>query len=451
MEARRTPESDGWDEGSGGDSDGGPAPGPGAEAGPAGRAAAGGARAPPGEGGDAEVPFFAVDWAPIAGDVFRELYGIDRLPLAPARVVFDVKGVPLAVPNAIRRMVQSLSVYALEVGDDFTNLEPGASPYNVPSRVRNVIENIPLDQLVAARHAGRLLALHVVNQGGPGAPGAVTAVDVEIGAMTAEGGLPPDLVNPTFQVASLPPGGVLHIPSIRIVRRPPRGNRRAIRATCVFLDVPRRPPAELCEPGAAAADLSCYAVSSSVARPRWFRLSATLPTAGPDRARAAAAARALVAEACTELAADVRRALHAVRRAAGGAGAGAGAGAADDGAGDEGASYLEHASGAGLRRGDLHVAPSDATLGELFQSAVLEVADARGGTPVDNVSYRLVEHRNSLLTVTVVHSAEVAPLLLRAGAYLLGVLGEIQRGVGAAPAEPPEGYAFPRETEVDRT
>src|SRR5271169_5307802 len=81
----------------------------------------------------------------------RELFHLERLPLAQAHVEIEIKGVPTAVVNALRRVVtDEMLGYALQVPVDGFSVAETTEMMMLPMFVNQRIALIPLRAQVAA-------------------------------------------------------------------------------------------------------------------------------------------------------------------------------------------------------------------------------------------------------------------------------------------------------------
>jgi DNA-directed RNA polymerase subunit L len=240
----------------------------------------------------------------------RELFGLDRLPIAQTDVTVELGGVPTAVVNALRRtLVDEMPGYALAAGDAAETRAAYAETtdvYMLPEFCEGRINSIPLVQQLAPELVRDLrFDIDVENQ--TQAPIVVRSGDMR--AVAGRLGRP--IFNPTFVIAEVQPGKRFAVRGIRVVRGLGRENAMfnvARRAAYAHLDLPEHPRAETHGPAAARADESGYAVSCLVADPRRHRLRFTLAATSesPDEPVVT------VTDACDVLIQRLRRAAGAV-------------------------------------------------------------------------------------------------------------------------------------------
>jgi len=345
----------------------------------------------------------------------RELFRLERLPLAEARVEIELKGVPTAVVNALRRVVtDEMPGRCLQVPADSFDAEQSTDPFMLPQFVNQRIALIPLrPQIPADVVSGLRLRLDVANKGTSTL--AVYAGDLEV----AEGSMPEPLFNPTFKLAFLQPGKRLVVRGIHISAGYGRDNGAylvARRAAFRHLDIPQYSEAETHDAGGVAADWSGYKVSSLVANPRHHVLTATLPATAANLAEV----RAVFADACANIKERLRLAGTTVERRAEAA-------SADSPAPRRaGVQFTVVQLQEGLSEGILQIPGETHTIGELLRHAVYEL------TPdIVYVAYTIISHENRLNFV-VRHTEDVARILLDAVRRCIATFDAIQRGISSA-------------------
>lgn len=333
----------------------------------------------------------------------RTLFRLERLPLGESDVVIEIRGVPTAVANGLRRAVMDeMPGRALVVAEGGWDFGATTDPYMLPDFVGQRISLIPLRAQVAAGVAAALsLRLDVTNRG-------PTVLSVYSGDLTVEAGtMPEPLFNPTFTLATLQPGKRIVINKIRVATGFGRDNgifNVARRGAAAPLDLPQHTDADMREEKGIAADESGFKVSCMVANPRHHRVSAVLPATSPVEAEA----RAVFADACDNIIARLRLAEAAVGRPAG----------------QHGAQFTVVRLEEGLNEGILQIPGETHTIGELVRRAVYEARPE-----VSFVAHTVVPHEG-LLVLTVRDSEDVAALLLRAIHDCVAAYETISRGLG---------------------
>lgn len=349
-----------------------------------------------------------------AADVpeLRELFRLERLPLAQASVEIELKGIPTAAVNAFRRVViDEMPGHALKVPADGFSAELTTDPFMLPQFVNTRIACLRLRPQIPADIVANLrLKLDVSNKGAT--PLAVYAGDFE----AAEGAMPEPLFNPTTKLAVLQPGKRLVVQGVHISTGYGRDNgvyMVACRGAYSHLDLEQYSDAEMHEEKGVAADWSGYKVSSLLADPRHHLLTATLPATTANLAES----RAVFADACSNIKERLRLIATTVERRAE---------APSGGFAHRGVQYTVIELEAGLSEGILQVPGETHTIGELLRRTVYEL------TPdVANVAYSIISHENRL-SLSVRHTEGVTRILMRAIHHAIATFDAIQRGVTAA-------------------
>ena len=339
---------------------------------------------------------------------FVEMFGC-ALPLCKADATVELRGVPTAAVNALRRvLIDEMTGVALQVPKGGFRSDLSSERFMLEQMVVMNIELIPLWQAAAAALVGALqLELKVENA--TAAARVIYAGDLRVAA----GALPAPIFNPTFAIAVLQPGKTLVVEGISVAAgRGAAPFHVACRAAYRHLDLAQHSDAavrleEGDTSGAApvsACDASGYLESSLVADPRAHELRLTLPAT--TEGTAAADVRAVIAAAAADVRARLRAAADAV------------AGAAGD-AGGAGAARFRVAPGAGGRPEATLVVPGEThTVGELLRRAVCDTHPE-----VAFAAHTVYERR---LTLTV-RADDPAAVLAEAAAMAIEAFDEIHR------------------------
>jgi DNA-directed RNA polymerase subunit L len=361
-----------------------------------------------------EVVRVSVDRNEITADTvpeLRTLFGIDKLPLAEAYVEIEIRGVPTAYVNALRRTVtDEMPGRALQVPVDGFDTTLSTDPFMTPHFVNNMrIHLIPLTSQIPADIVSNLrLALDVTNR--TAAPLGVYAGDMVVTA----GKMPEPLFNPTFKIAFIQPGKRIVVSNIYIANGYGRASGPfmiARRAAYRHLDIEQYSDADMRNEGGAAVDGSGYKISCLVADPRHHVLTATLPATSTNLA----ASRAVFADACGNIKERLRLIATTIERRAE---------APSGGFGHRGIQYTVVELKDELMEGVLHVPGETHTIGEALRRAVHE------RTPdIDYVAYSIVKHENRM-TFTLRHVDDVTVVLKDAVRHLIDTFEVIQRGIG---------------------
>jgi DNA-directed RNA polymerase subunit L len=336
----------------------------------------------------------------------RELFQLDRLPLGESRVVIELKGVPTAVVNALRRVVtDEIQGKALRVPENGFDTALTTELFMLPQFVNDRIAGLPLRPQIPAEMVDELqLQLDVANTRAE--PLSVYAGDLEI----TKGSMPEALFNPTFKLCVLQPGKRIVIRGIHIATGRGRDNAAyqvARRAAYTHLDIPQYDEEDTHAQDGKAVDLSGYKVSSLVANPRHHRLTATILATSPNPAEV----RSIFADACSNIKDRLRQVSAAIEQSA------------TTGSRSQGIQYTVVTLESGLREGLLLVPGETHTIGELLRRMVFEIAP-----DIAYVAYRIISHVNQL-SFQIRHSDDVTDLLLRAIRHGISIYDEVQQGI----------------------
>ncbi len=343
----------------------------------------------------------------------RTLFGLERLPLAPCRVSVEVRGVPTAVINALRRVVtDEMPGHALKVPPDGFKSELTSELFMTPQFVNGRIELLRLRPQIPADVAATLrLKLDVTNS-------TATLMMVHAGDLqVSAGSMPEALFNPTTPLAFLQPGMRIVIDGIYVSTGYGRDHGMynvASLAAYTHLDLEQYSDAEQREEDGPAVDLSGYKASCLVADPKHHRLTATIPATTPDTAEV----RAIFADACANVKERLRLIATTVERRAESSSAGFA---------HRGVQFTVVQLEGGVSEGILQIPGETYTIGELVRRTVFDL------TPeLVNVTYVIVAHENKLV-LTIRHTEDVVRVLSRAIQFAIGTFDELQRGVMGAP------------------
>jgi DNA-directed RNA polymerase subunit L len=337
----------------------------------------------------------------------RDLFRLERLPLAESHVEIEIRGVSTAVVNALRRVVtDEMPGYALQVPVDGFDASETSEVFMLPQFTNQRIALLPLRGQIPADVVEKLrLELDVANRGT--SPLSVYAGDLVV----KKGRMAEPLFNPTFKLCVLQPGKRIVIRGIYIATGAGRDNGVflvARRAAYRHLDIAQHDRAATHDPGGEAADWSGYKVSSLVADPRHHLLTATLAASSPDPSEA----RAVFADACANIKERLRLVATTVeRRAEAGSLTG------------RGVQYTVVELEAGLTEGILQVPGETHTIGALLCRAIYEFAPN-----IANVAYTIVAHENRM-NLTLRSTEDVTQILLGAARNCITTFDTIQRGI----------------------
>lgn len=330
-----------------------------------------------------------------AAPELEELFGITQFPFSEADVTIELRGVPTAVVNSLRRAVtDEILGYALQVPEGGFQAERTTELFMLPQFVNQRIELMVLHQSAAAKAAalGVKFELNVANASA--VPLTVYAGDLRVAA----GNLTAPIFNPTYELATLQPGRTLVVIDIGIAAGRGRDHAMyqvACRGAFRHLDLPQHTEDEMRLETGVAADNSGYRISSLVADPRSHELRLTLG-AVTERSAEQDAKAALVA-ACENICARLRLVLGAID-GAGGAGLPAAVGAMQ---------YTTVALESGLTEATLSAPGETHTIGELLRRAVYDTGD------VSYAAYAVSSHEKRL-TLTVRLAGDVTATIIEA-------------------------------------
>jgi hypothetical protein len=328
----------------------------------------------------------------------RELFGLEKLPLAETVVELEIKGVSTAIASAIRRAVtDEMPGKALQVPPDGFSFDDTTDPYMLPPYVNQRVSLIRLrSQISPDIVEGLELELDVSNS-------STSVLSVYAGDMKiVKGVLTEPLFNPTYKLATLQPGKRIVIRGIRITNGFGRDDAVYNVSCCgvnLPLDVEQFTHAEMCEEKGPAADWSGYKVSSLVANPRHHLVRTILPatTAVP------AESRVILVDACANIVGRLRRiagavsgsaALHGIRLTI---------------------AQLE----GGLSQGVLRIPSETATIGAVLTRTLFEAGVS------------CVSHTGSLV-ITVDYAGDVGALISKSIQDAIKVFDTIRDGIAQA-------------------
>ena len=330
--------------------------------------------------------------------VFRELFGIDAPPLAPSEVSVEVRGVPTALVNALRRtLLDEMPWMALRpAGPNF-----GAGTTEVHMLPQFVHERISLLRLrpgIPDEVADRLtFGLDVQNSG----PATLT---VYAGDLIVAGELSAPIFNPTVAIATVEPGKRLVLENIRIARGSGRAHAMfnvACAAAYTHLDIQQHSDDEMRIEGGAAVDLCGYLVPSTVANPRHHRLRFTVPATTED----ASETFSVFIDACSDLLGRLSSVEHLVAPLPAGA-------ARSRRAEPDATAGLSITKGknSGEFHALLRIPGETHTIGELVRRYTYELGFGAG---LECATYQ-ISTNGDVVTIEVVHVGDVANLLASA-------------------------------------
>ncbi len=345
--------------------------------------------------------------------------GPRRLPLAPAHLTLELRGVPTAVANAIRRVLaQELAGHCLTFDRAGFDREATTDPFMADDDfIRGRLRMLPLIPQIPANVVRDLrYALYATNA-------TEEVMTLYAGDLVLEAGdLEAPLFNPTHELAFLQPGGTLSLRDIRLSEGYATQDAAyavAVRAALRPLDLAEVPRAATHAGGGAAENESGYEESSLTANPRVHRVSCYIPAAPPGRQ----AAVGVAVSACTavmERLRNVQGILEAAMQRAALPTGGLSLKGRDG--------YLLVTPGAEKVTGVLVVKNETDTIGNLLTRTVCELIPEVG-----YAGYTCVPHEKQM-QLRVIHAVGsphelVRGVLLRAVKHAYAVFDKIRRGI----------------------
>ncbi len=340
---------------------------------------------------DKPLPKFIQD---VNGKIFGE--GLREPPLRGSRVSLELKGVPLAYANGIRRAVgdemtgKHLRVVPPEGAAGEADKTAPPDPFLYDEFVANRIALVPLRVQIPPNIIEKLrLSLYMENK---------TAIATQVFTGDLSVDAPANfnelLFNPTIPLFAIQPGYSVRVKNIRIVQGVGRedGLFTTAHLTSIrHVDVPQAPRSETHSIGAPLADKSGYLVPPTLAEPRHFVVEMSAAAVGLDPNEA----RSLLTDACGNI-------LQRLRAVAAGVGAGAGAGAAD-------ASRLVRMDLAnGMESGSLEMPNETFTLSNIIARTIYEMEP-----DIAYVSPLVITHEKKA-QVVIRAEADIAGIVTRA-------------------------------------
>jgi len=329
-------------------------------------------------------------------------------PLAPERVTVEVKGVPTAVPNALRRVVKDEMVgHCLTFDSSDLDRKESTDPFMLNEMfIRTRIQMIRLrPQISESIKKDLRLALDAKNSG-------TTVMSVYAGDLVLTGGeLSEPIFNPTCEIASLQPGKTLKISNIRVSEGRGSDNGAftvAIRSVSKPLDLEEFPTSDTHPAGAKASRVSGFKISSLVANPRRHQISFIIPAAPRGRDVGVV----VFLEACRSILGRLRYIQIALENSQ------------NDSSRRSTKIYFLSTPDGGRTKGVLGVAGETHTIGNLLARAVYELMPDIG-----YVGYTCIPHEGEM-RLTVAHSvsepSELRVAVLRAVKHCTGIFNKIQ-------------------------
>lgn len=204
----------------------------------------------------------------------KAVYGIDKLPLMPTKISFEIKNASTAVVNALRRTaINEMTGYALKIPNNGIDIEQTTDLFIIKTFVEKRVSYLRLKTKLPSEMIDKLrLSLDVTNE---------TTSSMDVYASSLKPNMPiPIIFSPTVRLAFLQPGKRLVINDIYISNGIGRDNAIYNNACCcayTHLDIEQYSDEDQRLKGGAAVDESGYKMSCMVADPRHHLFSAMVP------------------------------------------------------------------------------------------------------------------------------------------------------------------------------
>ena len=202
-----------------------------------------------------------------------ELFKLNKIPLPSAEFSFELKNVPTAFSNAVRRvLIDELLSYRLETDSvDFINYDKHNDVYCIYSMLVLSISNIRLKYNIKPTEASKIkLRLSVTNT-------TQFIKSVYSGDLEVVSGDPKMIIcPPNIQLCMLNPGKSVFVDNIRLVRDTGKNsgfNTVGCQVSSIPLDIPRYKKEEYINSSGKASNLACYIPQSTTVDPRHHKIS----------------------------------------------------------------------------------------------------------------------------------------------------------------------------------
>jgi len=334
----------------------------------------------------------------------KTIFHISKLPLAPSYIELELKDVPTALVNAMRRVItDELMSHTLQVPDGGFSTALTTDKFMLPQFVNSRIARLRLCRYLSDSVVKNLkLDLDVMN---PTADVlSVYAGDFRVAAGT----LSEPIFNPTARIAVLQPGKRIVIKGIHIsagIGTSDASYNVACNAAFTHLDIPQYSDEEMRDPKGIAVDWSGYKVSCMVANPRHHRLTATLPATSPNPSEV----RAVIADVCDNIKGRLTTIADAIALKP-----------AESIL--RGIQYAVIELDGDIYEGILQIMNESHTIGELLRRYLFDLDPT-----ITNVSYKITTHGIRKLELSIRCTfKEITSFILRAIAIIVDVLDKIQ-------------------------
>ena len=347
-----------------------------------------------------ELVSFKLDRKEISNKLFKEIIGIDTLPLANTYVEIIIKNIPTAYINAFRRVsIDELTGYALQIP---TNVSNTTDEFMLPQFINQRISLIPLKINVGNDYGNIKFNLIVTND--TVNIKHVYSRDLKL----VSGKLSEPIFNPTFIIGILQPGRTIDIRDIYIASGIGKDNTIFQRARCArytHLDIPQYSSDEI--NNGKASDYSGYKISSLVSNPKHHKYSCILAATNNDPAEI----KNLFIEVCNNIKDRIRYILLHIETNV------------KSESVNQSIKYNIFQLTNGIYEGVLEITGETYTIGELLKRTIFDqIPD------IINIIYNIIVHDNKL-KIVIQHKEHVTKILINALNYCLSVFDSLQKQI----------------------
>lgn len=341
----------------------------------------------------------------------RKIIGIDKLPLSNSYVSLEIKNIPTAYINAIRRVsIDEMTGHALKV--DTQNNWYTTDDFMLPEFVSQRISLIPLklnignDVISSVRF--ELIAENLTNE----------VMTLYSRDFKIHGKLTEPIFNPTFKICILQPGKKIHIKDICITNGIGKDNIAFQRVRCgayKHLDLEEYSNEELymnnleldrtnVEGTRYATDYSGYKKSCMLTNPMHHLFTCIIPATNDDVEEI----RQLFIEVCNNIKERLRYILSHIE---------------SHDSNDQNIEFNIFQSNEGIYEGILQVTNETYTIGELLKRTIYELYP-----DIINIKYVIISHVYKL-KMTIYYKEDISKLLIKTIKYCIQVFDNLQKQI----------------------
>lgn len=370
-----------------------------------------------------EVPRLSIRTIAVdAEDELRELTGLPTLPFVGAAVTIEIKGVPTAVPNALRRVLCDEMRGRCLVASKAPTTSGSTDPFMMDQFVQNRISMIALRARISDEISRSVrFAIDVRND--TASVMTVFSGDLKVTA----GRLSEPIFDPTYEVAIVQPGQVYRVEDIHIEEG--YGRDFAAFQVCVQTSLRHRDLKEVPKPAThsadgAACDMSGYEESSLVANPRHHVVGFVVPVV-PKGDAGVDDVKTVLIDACKNIKERIQLVLGALAEVQHAAKTKPSSATSSSSSGGGGVSFTLIDLEAGLSEGILKVRGETHTIGNLLTRCIYETTPT-----VSFCSYKCAPHEADM-RLTLRHTEDVPGIVRRAAQQALATFDAIQHRISA--------------------